>query len=165
MRARSRVLRTGRGLSAECSRVSPRRSRALPSDVTVEPRWIPLDTLISINAYACAQTGEPHALRDAGLLESAWAKPQNRWAYEGEADLLRLAVALMAGVAQNHPFQQGNKRTAFAGGLSFLDQNGYDLDEALDSAAFADAFVELIEHKVDEGAFAERMRPHVVPRG
>lgn len=111
------------------------------------------------------QTCEPHIVRDAGLLESAWAKPQNRWAHEGEGDLLRLAVALMAGVAQNHPFQQGDKRTAFAAGPSFPDQNGYDLDPGLDTAALADSFVALIEHKVDETAFAERLRPHVVPRG
>lgn len=129
-----------------------------------EPVWVPLDILIAINVRAVSETGEPHTIRDIGLLESAWAKPQNRWAYEGERDLVRLAVALMAGVAQNHPFQQGNKRTAFAAGLTFLDENGFELDAQLDSADFADAFVALIEHKVDEAAFAERLRPHVVPR-
>ena len=78
---------------------------------------------------------------------------------------MRLAVALMAGVAQNHPFQQGNERTAFAAGVVFLDQNGFDIDPMLDTVEFADAFVALIEHKVDEAAFAERLRPHVLPRG
>lgn len=137
----------------------------MPSEADHEPRWIDLDLLTRINVRVVAATGEPHALRDAGLLESAWAKPQNRWAYENETDVVRLAVALMAGVAQNHPFQQGNKRTAFEAGLAFLAVNGLRLDRVLDSVALADAFVELIEHKVDEGAFAERLRPHVVPRG
>ena len=130
-----------------------------------EPVWVPLDVLIAINLRAVQETGEPHIVRDLGLPESAWAKPQNRWAYEGEGDLVGLAVALMAGFAQNHPFQQGNKRTAFAAGVTFLDENGFDLDPALDSAHLADVFVGLIEHKVDEAAFAERLRPHVVPRG
>lgn len=104
-------------------------------------------------------------LRDGGLLESAAHKPLNRWAYEQEVDLVRLAVALMTGVAQNHTFAQGNKRTAFEAGLAFLGANGWRLDRTVDSAAFADSFVELIEHVVDEAAFAERLRPHVVPRG
>ena len=130
-----------------------------------EPLWAPLDLIIRINVVETAATGEPHAILSPGLLESAWAKPQNRWAYEGEADLLRLSVALMLGVAQNHPFQQGNKRTGMLAGLAFLELNGFQLEEALDSSAFADAFVALIEHKVDEAAFAERLRPHVLPRG
>lgn len=68
-----------------------------------EPVWAPLDLIIRINAVETAAIGEPHAILSAGLLESAWAKPQNRWGYEGEAALVRLAVALMLGVAQNHP--------------------------------------------------------------
>ena len=137
----------------------------MPSDLGGEPAWVPLDVLVAINVYAVSLTGEPHVVRDPGLLESAWAKPQNRWAYEGESDLVRLAVALMIGVAQNHPFQQGNKRTAFAGGVTFLERNGYVLDPAMDRVEIADAFVAMIEHTVDEGAFAERLRPHVLPRG
>ena len=137
----------------------------MPNDAAVEPNWIDLDLLTAINVRVVAITGEPHGLRDPGLLESAWAKPINRWAYEGEEDLVRLAVALMLGVAQNHPFQQGNKRTGFEAGLAFLGANGWRLERATDSAALADAFVALIEHKVDEAAFAERLRPHVVPRG
>ncbi len=54
--------------------------------------------------------------------------PQNLWAYDGERDVLALAVALLAGVAQKHPFAQGNKRTALIGARNFLQSNGYDLD-------------------------------------
>ena len=143
-----------------CAADSRRRLPALPSD-EAEPHWVPLEALIGFNRAAVAVTGEPHALLNAGLLESAWAKPINRWGYEGETDLLRLAVALMAGVAQNHPFQQGNKRTAFEAGLSFLGANGVTLDEAADSAALADDFVLLIERKTSEQSFAERLRSHV----
>ena len=130
-----------------------------------EPVWLELDLLIRINRRVTTSTGEPHQLRDLGLLESAWAKPINRWSYEGEEDLLRLAVALMAGVAQNHPFAQGNKRTAFEAGLALLQANGFMLVSELDSAEFADDFVALIEHHTTEQAFAERLRPHVVAIG
>ena len=80
-----------------------------------EPSWVPLDVIIRINQRATAKTGEPHLLLNAPLLESAWARPLNLWSqsHQGETDLVRLAVAVMAGVAQNHPFQQGDKRTAF----------------------------------------------------
>ena len=110
-------------------------------------------------------TGEPHALLSAALLGSAWAKPLNRWSYEGETDLVRLAVALMAGVAQNHPFQQGNKRTAFEGGLGFLLLNGFALEPAFDSVILGEMFVWLIAQETDEPAFAELLRPHVVEHG
>lgn len=61
-------------------------------------------------------------------MESACARPQNLSAYDRERDVLALAVALLAGVAQNHPFAQGSKRTALIGARDFLQSNGYDLD-------------------------------------
>lgn len=128
-----------------------------------EPVWVPVDILIGINRDLVAETGEPHLLLSAALLESAWAKPINRWSYEGEEDMLVLAVAFMVGIAQNHPFQQGNKRTAFEAGIDFLRGNGYGLSGELDSTALADLFVEVVAHRLDEGAFVAHLRPHVVP--
>ena len=128
-----------------------------------EPHWIPVEAVVELNRDTVALTGEPHAVLSAGMLESAWAKPINRWSYDGEQDLVRLAVALMAGIAQNHPFQQCNKRTAFEAGISFLGANGSTLDDGFDSAALADTFVSLIEHQLSEAEFAERLRPHVRP--
>lgn len=110
-------------------------------------------------------TGEPFKLVSPDLLESAVARPRNRWAYDGDEDVLRLAVSLMAGVAQNHPFQQGNKRTAFHAGILLLRANGWTLASGVDSEAFADAFVTLIEHRTTEEAFADRLRSHVAPLG
>lgn len=127
-----------------------------------EPHWPSPEALIEINADEVAQTGEPHRLLSPALLESAWAKPISRWAYEGETDVLRLAISLMAGLAQNHPFQQGNKRTAFQAGLLLLEANGWTLTEAADTLQLADDFVRLIEHTVDEEAFVALVRPHVV---
>lgn len=67
--------------------------------------------------------GGPAGLRDAGLLESALDRPRNRWAYE-QGDLPMLAAAYAFGIARNHPFVDGNKRTAFAAMMVFLRING-----------------------------------------
>ncbi len=128
-----------------------------------EPVWVPIKVLIGLNRDLVAETGEPHLLLSASMLESAWAKPINRRNYEGEEDMLVLAVTLMVGIAQNHPFQQGNKRTAFEAGVDFLRGNGFGLSGELDSAALADLFVEVVAHRVDQGAFVAHLRPHVVP--
>ena len=137
----------------------------MPSNVEAEPSWPSVADLIEINHVETGLTGEPHGVLSLALLESAWAKPQHRWSYEGEADLVRLAVALMVGVAQNHPFRQGNKRTGFGGALALLDLNGYTLDIGFDRLAMADAFVAVISHRMEEAAFAELLRPHVVEHG
>ena len=78
------------------------------------------------NRLEVEATGEHHFVRDLGLLESALARPQNAFAY-GEEDIVVLAVRLMAGIAQAHAFEQGNKRTAFVALRLFLHPNGFDL--------------------------------------
>lgn len=137
----------------------------MPSEVPPEPLWVPFEVLVDVNRRVTSATGEPHLVLSVALLESAWAKPVNRWSYQGEDDPVRLAVALMVAVAANHPFQQGNKRTAFEGGLAFLRANGLRLDPSRDEVALADAFVAVIAHKLGEAEFAEDLRPHVRPAG
>jgi death-on-curing protein len=78
-----------------------------------EPVWLTADHLIEFNELDVSATGEPHLVRDKAGLESAIARPINHWHY-GEGDVVALAVALLLGVARNHPFLLGNKRTAFA---------------------------------------------------
>jgi death-on-curing protein len=107
-------------------------------------------------------SGEHHFVRDLGLLESALARPQNAFAY-GEEDIVVLAVRLMAGIAQAHAFEQGNKRTAFEALWHFLRLNGFDL-AIEDSEAWADRVIGLIEHRSTEEDFARAIRPCVVPR-
>jgi death on curing protein len=126
-----------------------------------EPRWLSVETVIEVNRTLVAETGEPHFLRDQGLLEGAAARPQNTFAY-GEDDLVALAVRLMAGIAQSHAFEQGNKRTAFTAMRLFLLANGYDLGFG-DSEAWADEVVALIEHRRSEEDFAALIRPQIVP--
>jgi len=66
-------------------------------------------------------------MRDLGLLESALARPLNKFAY-GETDLAALAAAYAFGIARNHPFVDGNKRAAFGAMIVFLGLNEIDLD-------------------------------------
>ena len=66
--------------------------------------------MINYNRLEVEETEETHFLRDRGLLESALARPRNAFAYE--EDIVALAVRLLAGIAQAHAFEQGNKRTA-----------------------------------------------------
>ena len=106
-------------------------------------------------------TGERHVLRDLGLLDSALARPQNAFAY-GEEDIAVLAV-LLAGLAQAHAFEQGNKRTAFVAMTQFLIIMGYDL-AIDDTVTWADEVIALVEHRSSEEDFVRVIRPFVVPR-
>jgi death on curing protein len=69
--------------------------------------------------------GGSAGLRDAALLESALGRPRNKWAYEN-AELPELAAAYGYGIARNHPFVDGNKRTALLAIYTFLGVNGID---------------------------------------
>jgi len=127
-----------------------------------EPAWLPIEVVIDHNRREVEETGERHFLRDRGLLESALARPQNAFAY-GEEDILSLAVRLLAGIAQAHAFEQGNKRTAFEAMWHFLRLNGFDL-AIEDSQAWADPVIALIEHRSTEEDFVGAVRPFIVPR-
>jgi death-on-curing protein len=116
-----------------------------------EPIWLDAELLIAFNQLTVSETGEPHHLRDRGLLESATARPINHWHY-GEHDIVALAVSLLVGVGQNHPFIQGNKRTAFAAMDYFLYLNGYQL-VAEDSSDLANLVIDLINGDVSEHSF------------
>jgi death on curing protein len=81
----------------------------------------------SIHFAQILQHGGSRGVRDRGLVESALARPMNKWQYE-ETDLFGLAAAYGFGLAKNHGFEDGNKRTAFVALYTFLGLNGYDLD-------------------------------------
>ena len=67
-------------------------------------------------------------MRDQGLLDSALARPQNRFHYEGVVDYAALAATYAGAIAANHPFIDGNKRAAFLAAGLFLDKNGLRLE-------------------------------------
>jgi death-on-curing protein len=92
-----------------------------------EPDWLEIDLVLDFHAEQLALFGGPDGVRDRGLLESALARPLNKFAY-GERDVAVLAAAYGFGIARNHPFIDGNKRTALASIIVFLGLNKLDLD-------------------------------------
>lgn len=90
-----------------------------------EPEWLDTEIMLDVHAEQLALFGGPEGVRDSGLLESALARPINKFAY-GETDLASLAAAYAFGIAKNHPFVDGNKRAAFASLIVFLGLNGID---------------------------------------
>lgn len=94
--------------------------------MTGEPVWLSRALISAIHDEQIAEHGGSPGLRDEGLLESALARPRNLAAY-GEPDLAALAAAYAFGLVRNHPFVDGNKRTAFVAAELFLDLNGQDL--------------------------------------
>lgn len=124
-----------------------------------EPTWLSADLITEFNELIVGETGEPHLLRDKAALENALAKPVNYWAY-GETDAVVLAVALLVGLGRNHPFLQGNKRTAFEAADYFLHLNGYELTLD-DSTEFADFVVDVINGDVSEQRLVEMLWEYV----
>jgi death-on-curing protein len=98
-----------------------------------EPEWLDVDMVLDFHAEQLALFGGPEGVRDLGLLESALARPQNKFAY-GERNLAALAAAYGFGIARNHPFIDGNKRTALVSVIVFLGLNRIELDASQASA-------------------------------
>lgn len=131
--------------------------------MAVEPLWLPVADVIAHNRDLVALTGEPHQILHQSLLESACERPRNLWHYVRQDDLVTLAAEFMLGLARNHPFIQGNKRTAFVSGLDFLELNGYTVDHVIDDSmgwAFEGVLMgELSNHDFIE-ALATLLRAH-----
>lgn len=87
-----------------------------------EPVWIELTLALAIHDRQLAEHGGPIGVRDSSALDSALARARNDWTY-GEKDLCRLAAACSYGIARNHPFNDGNKRTAWILARLFLSLN------------------------------------------
>ena len=98
-----------------------------------EPQWLDLDIVLDVHAEQLALFGGADGVRDLGLLELALARPINKYGY-GETDFAALAAAYAFGIARNHPFVDGNKRSAFASILVFPGLNGIDFDASPASA-------------------------------
>lgn len=99
--------------------------------------------------------GSP-GVRDQGLIESALARPMQRWSYDPEADLADLAAACGYGLAKNHGFVDGNKRVAFTALYVFLGLNGRELDAP--EPEVVRVMLDLASGALGEGELAEWIR-------
>ena len=114
-----------------------------------EPEWVLRETVLTLHEQSLAQFGGLAGIRDEGLLDSALGRPQNLFAY-GKPTLFALAASYAFGLAKNHPFIDGNKRTAFVTAVLFLELNGRRF-----SAEEADAAVRTLALAAGEMTEAE----------
>jgi death on curing protein len=125
--------------------------------------WIWLDPAVmaAVHDEQLAEHGGAAGTRDDGLLQSALARPRNLATY-GDPDVADLAAAYGFGIARNHPFVDGNKRTAFVAVELFLALNEAEL-----TAADADCVMTMLDvaaGSIDEPTFAAWIRAHLAPR-
>lgn len=125
-----------------------------------EPEWLGTGLIIAVHDRQIAEHGGASGIRDPGGLESAMTRPVNRWAY-GEDDLHSLAAAYAFGLARNHPFADGNKRSAWIAARLFLRLNGgalrYETEEAIEIV------LALAAGELAEDELADCFRRHVAP--
>jgi len=120
--------------------------------------WIATEVALAAHAEQLAEHGGGDGIRDAGMLDSAMARPQNLAQY-GDPDAAALAAAYAFGIARNHPFTDGNKRTAAVVSETFLMLNGYALGAT--DAELVVAFVALAAGELSEDELADWFRQHL----
>jgi len=116
-----------------------------------EPEWILRETALALQEQSLAGYGGLAGVRDEGMLDAALSRPRQLFAY-AKPSLCELAAAYAFGLVKNHPFIDGNKRTAFTVAVTFLELNGRRL-----TAAEADAAVQtlaLAAGAISESAYA-----------
>jgi death-on-curing protein len=122
--------------------------------------WIEAAVILAVHDMQIAEHGGGEGLRDAGLLDSALARPQNLTAY-GAPDAAQLAAAYGYGIARNHPFVDGNKRLAFIAAKLFLRLNGWDF--VAGATEHVGIMLRLAEGSLSEEDFAAWIRTHLEP--
>lgn len=126
----------------------------------VEPVWMDEELLLKLHDEVLRETGGACGVRDLNLLRSALARPLNRYAYEGVADLVELAATYAVAISGNHPFIDGNKRAAFMALGLFLDDNGLELIADGDDAT--QAMLAVAAGELDIPSLTEWLRTRVV---
>jgi len=123
-------------------------------------QWLDPAAIELAHEEQIAEHGGPAGLHDRGLFESTLARPINLAAY-GNPDAAALAAAYAFGLARNHPFVDGNKRTAAVAMEGFLAVNGFDLN--CSDAELVLAILSLASGAWSEDALAAWIRPKMVP--
>jgi death-on-curing protein len=123
-----------------------------------EPKWLSRMVVDAIHHDQLREHGGLPGVRDENVLESALARPQQKWQYSDRADVPALAAAYAFGLVQNHPYRDGNKRIGFLAMVTFLGVNGHDF-----SATEAEVVAEILalaDGSVSEEALADWIRQH-----
>jgi len=126
-----------------------------------QPLWISKRAVLAMHSEQLAEHGGSDGIRDETLLDSALAKPHNVFAYADEPDIFRLAASYAFGIARNHAFIDGNKRTALVVSLTFLDRNGWEISSSKEDLYFT--FLHLAEGSLSEEDLTAWFTKHAVP--
>lgn len=125
--------------------------------------WIGRALALAVHDRQLAEHGGSSGVRDEALLESALARPQQLFSYGNPPpDLADLAASLAFGLARNHPFIDGNKRTAHVCYRAFIALNGGELAAGAEEKYAA--MIGLAEGSISEDEFAAWLRPRIVVR-
>jgi death on curing protein len=125
-----------------------------------EPVWLAVEDALAIHDRQLAEHGGGTGVRDHGMLESAIARARNHWAY-GNHDHALLAASYAFGVARNHPFIDGNKRTAWVLARLFLMLNGQTL--TFNSEDAISVMLQLAAGELSEDELADWFRTRLAP--
>ena len=125
-----------------------------------EPRWVQRAVVDAMHDRQLAEHGGASGLRDEGLFDSALARAQHLHAYS-ETDLCTLAAAYAGGICRNHPFVDGNKRTAFLAAYVFLRINGQTL--VASEAEAVEMMMAMAAGEIADQAFADWLRRNLKP--
>jgi death-on-curing protein len=121
--------------------------------------WVAPDVVLALHEEHLAEHGGHAGVRDDGLLASALDRPRDKAAYDPEVDAAGLAAAYAFGIARNHPFVDGNKRTAFVAARLFLDLNGFEYEA--EEAESLIVFLALAAGEIGEKALADWLRKKI----
>lgn len=125
------------------------------------PRWVEREALLRLHEESLREFGGASGIRDQGLLESALARLENKFLYEPETGLHRLAAAYCFGLAKNHAFVDGNKRAALTAVIVFLRANGLRL--RADALELELVVLEVVSSRMDEDELGRWLMEHTVP--
>lgn len=121
-----------------------------------DPIWISKELTLAVHSRQLAEHGGLDGVRDEGMLESALARPRQQFAYaDSTPGIAALAAAYAFGIARNHPFIDGNKRTAYVICRTFLILNGFDFTASLEERYLV--FLQLAAGELSEKDFVAWM--------
>ncbi len=124
-----------------------------------EPRWLCRLVIDAVHTDQMREHGGLPGVRDESALESALARPRQRWQYAEDADREVAAAAYAFGLVRNHPYRDGNKRVGFLALVAFLEINGLDFDAP--EPAVVTTMLALAGGRLSEERLAEWVRAHV----
>ena len=125
-----------------------------------EPVWLLETAVLIAHEISLVVHGGSAGIRDQGLLESALARPRNLYKYN-QAGIIELAASYTAGIIQNHPFVDGNKRAGFLAGIAFLELSGFKFTAS--EAETTPMIVALAAGQLKESQLVKWLDKHSIP--